>query len=68
MGVLLIGDHMIKTGINVFETTKLPDSIPFDGVRIRFGAGFTQQFQSLKHENPTALNTQSPPSEDRRPR
>ncbi len=43
-----------KNGINVFETTKQPDSISFEGLRIRFGAGFTQQFQNLKHENPTA--------------
>ena len=28
-----------KTGINVFETTKRPDSIAFDGLRVRFGAG-----------------------------
>ncbi|HMG69046.1 MAG TPA: hypothetical protein VK588_15215 [Chitinophagaceae bacterium] len=45
-----------QTGINVFETTKLADTIPFDGLRVRFGAGFTQQFQNLKHENPGALN------------
>src|SRR5215510_5774822 len=51
-----------KTGINVFETTKTPDSIPFDGLRIRFGAGFTQQFQNLTHENKLAINTQSPPA------
>jgi hypothetical protein len=38
-----------QRGINVFETSK-EDSIPFEGPRIRFGAGFTQQFQSLKHE------------------
>jgi hypothetical protein len=38
-----------QRGINVFETSK-QDSIPFEGPRIRFGAGFTQQFQSLKHE------------------
>lgn len=40
-----------KNGVNVFETSKTPDSIPFDGLRIRFGAGFTQGFQSLKHSN-----------------
>ncbi len=40
-----------QSGINVFETTKTPDSIAFDGLRIRLGAGFTQQFQSLKHKN-----------------
>lgn len=44
-----------QRGINVFETGKTPDSIQFEGLRIRFGAGFTQQFQNLKHEN-TALN------------
>lgn len=44
-----------QRGINQFETSKQPDSIPYEGLRIRFGAGFTQQFQNLKHEN-TALN------------
>lgn len=44
-----------KTGINVFEDPK--DTITtFDGLKIKFGAGFTQQFQNLKHENPDALN------------
>lgn len=38
-----------QRGINVFETTKTPDSIAYDGMRIRFGAGFTQQFQNLSH-------------------
>ncbi|HEY1114666.1 MAG TPA: hypothetical protein VGE66_13935 [Chitinophagaceae bacterium] len=45
-----------QRGINVFETTKDRDSIPFLGPRLRFGAGFTQQFQDLEHENPDALN------------
>ena len=45
-----------QRGINVFETSKAPDTIPFEGARVRFGAGFTQQFQNLKHENPLALN------------
>lgn len=40
-----------QRGINVFETTKAPDTIPFEGPRIRFGAGFTQQFQKLNHSN-----------------
>lgn len=44
-----------QRGIHKFETGKVPDSIPFEGLRIRFGAGFTQQYQNLKHEN-TALN------------
>ena len=38
-----------KTGINMFETPK--DNVAFDGVRVRIGAGFTQQFQNLKHSN-----------------
>ena len=44
-----------KSGINVFEDPK--DSITsFNGLTVRWGAGFTQQFQNLKHENPDALN------------
>jgi hypothetical protein len=39
-----------KTGINVFETGKA-DTIPFEGPRVRFGTGFTMQFQDLRHEN-----------------
>lgn len=38
-----------QSGINVFEAPK--DSIPFDGLKVRFGAGFTQSFQGLKHQN-----------------
>lgn len=44
-----------KTGINVFESSKA-DSMPFDGLKVRWGAGFTQQYQNLKHENPGAIN------------
>ncbi|MBO9202858.1 MULTISPECIES: hypothetical protein [Niastella] len=47
-----------KTGINVFETTK-ENATPYDGMRIRLGAGFTQQFQGLKHENKEAANYES---------
>jgi hypothetical protein len=43
-----------QTGINVFESSKQADPVPFDGLRVRFGAGFTQQFQNLKHENKDA--------------
>jgi hypothetical protein len=43
-----------QTGINVFETSKV-DTIAYQGPRIRFGTGFTMQFQDLKHEN-AALN------------
>jgi len=44
-----------KTGINVFEDPK-DSSTTFDGLKLKFGAGFTQQFQNLKHKNPGALN------------
>ncbi len=44
-----------QTGINQFETSK-SDTVPFTGLKVRWGAGFTQQFQNLKHENPGALN------------
>lgn len=47
-----------QTGINKFETSKEADPVPFDGLRIRIGAGFTQQFQNLKHENVTADNSE----------
>jgi len=43
-----------QSGINVFENLKV-DNTPFDGLKVRLGAGFTQQFQNLKHENPGAL-------------
>ncbi|MCA0363316.1 MAG: hypothetical protein LCH67_04685 [Bacteroidetes bacterium] len=39
-----------KSGINQFETKKDADT-KFDGLKVRIGAGFTQQFQSLSHEN-----------------
>lgn len=43
-----------QTGINVFEAPK--DTVTeFDGLKVKFGAGFTQSFQGLKHEN-TANN------------
>ena len=44
-----------KSGINVFEDPK-DSATTFDGLKIKFGAGFTQQFQNLKHKNPDALN------------
>jgi hypothetical protein len=39
-----------KRGINVFEVQKDKDTVEFDGLKVRIGAGFTQGFQSLKHE------------------
>ena len=45
-----------QKGINVFEDPKDTVSTPFEGIRFKLGAGFTQQFQNLKHKNPDALN------------
>lgn len=39
-----------QRGINVFETGKA-DTIAFDGLRVRIGGAFAQQFQSISHEN-----------------
>ncbi len=39
-----------KRGINVFETTKT-DTIPYEGFKVRVGADFALQFQSLDHSN-----------------
>lgn len=38
-----------KTGINVFEAPK--EETSFNGMKFNIGAGFTQGYQSLKHEN-----------------
>ena len=39
-----------KRGVNVFEPTK-EDSIEFEGLRVRIGGHFAQNFQSLSHSN-----------------
>lgn len=39
-----------KDGINVFETSK-NDTVLFDGLKLRIGANFSQQYQNLKHSN-----------------
>ena len=52
-------DTFLDRGVNAFETGKTPDSIAFTGLRIRFGAGFTMQFQNLKHENNDAITNQA---------
>jgi hypothetical protein len=44
-----------QSGVNVFEDPK-DTATKFDGLKVRFGAGFTQQFQNLKDKNPDALN------------
>ena len=39
-----------KSGINIFETAKDSNAV-FEKLKVQFGAGFTQSFQGLKHEN-----------------
>jgi hypothetical protein len=46
-----------QRGINQFESNKTPDPIPFEGIRVRLGAGFTMQYQALKHSNTATNNT-----------
>ncbi|TKB99118.1 hypothetical protein [Pedobacter cryophilus] len=43
-----------KSGINVFEAPKDTDAT-FNGLAVRFGAGFTQSFQNLEHSNTSTL-------------
>lgn len=39
-----------QRGINIFETSK-EDTVPYDGLKVRLGGNFTQQFQMLNHSN-----------------
>jgi len=39
-----------QRGLNVFEAPK-EEGVPFTGFKLNWGAAFTQQFQSLSHEN-----------------
>ncbi|EMS31138.1 hypothetical protein C943_02578 [Mariniradius saccharolyticus AK6] len=39
-----------KRGINIFETGKA-DTVEFEGMKVRIGGHFTQQWQNLSHEN-----------------
>lgn len=39
-----------QSGVNVFETSKTPGA-EFDGMKVRIGGNFAQQFQALSHEN-----------------
>jgi len=42
-----------QRGVNVFETGKA-DTVAFEGIKVRIGGHFTQQLQSLSHENTAA--------------
>ncbi|MBS1543199.1 MAG: hypothetical protein JST14_06165 [Bacteroidetes bacterium] len=44
-----------KNGLNVFETSKA-DTTPYTGFKVRFGAGFTQGYQSMSHSNSARAN------------
>jgi len=39
-----------QSGINVFDAPKDTNAV-FDGLKLKFGAGFTQSFQGLEHKN-----------------
>ncbi len=45
-----------KRGLHMFETTKEDLNKEYTGRKFSLGAGFSLQFQSLKNENPGALN------------
>ncbi|WP_207423596.1 hypothetical protein [Desertivirga brevis] len=45
-----------KTGINVFEAPKDTNAV-FEDLKVKVGAGFTQSFQNLKHENSAKYGT-----------
>ncbi len=41
-----------RRGVGMYEAPKSgADTIPFDGLKIRFGANFTQGYQNLSHSN-----------------
>ena len=40
-----------KKGINVFEPSKSDEQPAFNGLHLKIGADFTQNYQSLKHSN-----------------
>ncbi len=44
-----------QRGVNKFETGKL-DTVPFDGLKVKIGGAFTQQYQSLNHSNTATPN------------
>lgn len=44
-----------QQGVNVFEPTKA-DTVAFEGVKVRIGGAFTQQYQALSHENNATEN------------
>jgi hypothetical protein len=49
-----------QSGINIFEPPKDVPQPAFEGLKIRFGAAFTQDFQSLTHSNSATYFAESP--------
>ena len=51
-----------KGGVKMYETNKV-DTIPFEGLKVRFGANFTQGYQNLDHSSKTkAVLTSTAPN------
>jgi hypothetical protein len=44
-----------QAGLNMFETPKI-DTVGFDGMKVRIGGAFAQQFQGLSHSNTAMEN------------
>ena len=45
-----------QRGINVFESAKSDNTVPYTGFRLDFGAAFAQEWQGLQHQNSAAPN------------
>lgn len=45
-----------QEGVNVFEPKKDLDT-PFEGLKVRLGGSFTQQYQMLEHSNAAAYDS-----------
>jgi hypothetical protein len=49
-----------QTGINIFEPSKWDEQPAYDGLKIRLGASFTQDFQMMTHSNAAVYFAESP--------
>lgn len=47
-----------QSGVNVFETSK-DDVVPFEGMKVRLGGNFAQQYQGLSHSNTLAYDSET---------
>ena len=48
-----------QRGLNVFETGK-EDTVAYEGMKVRIGGHFTQQWQNLSHSNTADIRRQNP--------